>query len=172
MPGWCIDVVRHMRKLLALALLFLPAAAPQSPKSPLLVLLGGEAKMWQAVCQERGWQFLQPENDPARSTDQRVKAIAAAVEDAEKRLPVDTDRVYLAAQGGSVSMLFYVAARTPDLWAAAVAAGGSPGPPSIAIASSPPIPPISRFSGSSRQKRKSRWARSFNPPDSIWNGAN
>jgi hypothetical protein len=48
------------------------------------------------------------------------------VEEAEKRLPVDPNRVYLAAQGGSVSTLFYVAARMPDLWAAAVAAGGSP----------------------------------------------
>ena len=48
------------------------------------------------------------------------------MEEAEKRLPVDPNRVYLAAQGGSVSTLFYMAARMPDLWAAAVAAGGSP----------------------------------------------
>jgi hypothetical protein len=61
-----------------------------------------------------------------KSPDQRVKALSAEVEEAEKRLPVDPNRVYLAAQGGSVSTLFYVAARMPDLWAAAVAAGGSP----------------------------------------------
>jgi hypothetical protein len=113
--------------ILALALLAVPPAAAQAPKSPLLVLLGGDSKIWQAACQERGWQFLEPPSDAAgKSADQRIKALAAAVEEAEKRLPVDSDRVYLAAQGGSVSTLFYMAARMPDLWAAAVAAGGSP----------------------------------------------
>jgi hypothetical protein len=86
--------------------------------------------VWQAACQERGWQLLEPRSTGAdsagKSADQRVKALASEVEDAEKRLPVDPNRVYLAAQGGSVSTLFYVAARLPDLWAAAVAAGGSP----------------------------------------------
>jgi hypothetical protein len=90
-------------------------------------LLGGDAQTWQAACQERGWQFLQPSTDTAgKSPDQRVKAVAAEVEEGEKRLPIDPNRVYLAAQGGSVSTLFYMAARMPDLWAAAVAAGGSP----------------------------------------------
>jgi hypothetical protein len=113
--------------ILVLALLAVPPAAAQAPKSPLLVLLGGDSKIWQAACQERGWQFLEPPSATAgKSADQRIKALAAAVEEAEKRLPVDPDRVYLAAQGGSVSTLFYVAARMPDLWAAAVAAGGSP----------------------------------------------
>ena len=113
--------------ILALAVILVPPAAAQAPKSALLVLLGGDAKTWQAACQERGWQFLQPSSDTAgKSPDQRVKAIAAEVEETEKRLPVDPNRVYLAAQGGSVSTLFYVAARMPDLWAAAVAAGGSP----------------------------------------------
>jgi hypothetical protein len=113
--------------ILVLALLAAPPAVAQAPKSPLMVLLGGDAKIWQAACQERGWQFLEPPSDTAgKSADQRVKALAAAVEEAEKRLPVDPDRVYLAAQGGFVSTLFYVAARMPDLWAAAVAAGGSP----------------------------------------------
>ena len=113
--------------ILALAVILVPPAAAQAPNSALLVLLGGDAKTWQAACQERGWQFLQPSSDTAgKSPDQRVKAIAAEVEETEKRLPVDPNRVYLAAQGGSVSTLFYVAARMPDLWAAAVAAGGSP----------------------------------------------
>ena len=111
---------------LVAALLAWPAAA-QAPKSPLLVLLGGDAKVWQAACEERGWQFMEAQTDTAgKSADQRVKALAGEVEEAEKRLPVDPDRVYLAAQGGSVSTLFYVAARMPDLWAAAVGAGGSP----------------------------------------------
>jgi len=115
------------RLLLVLAILLVRPASAEAPKSALLVLLGGDSKIWQAACQERGWRFLEPQSDSAaKSADQRVKALAAEVEEAEKRLPVDPNRVYLAAQGGAVSSLFYVAARMPDLWAAAVAAGGSP----------------------------------------------
>jgi hypothetical protein len=118
------------RLLLVLAVLLVRPVAAEAPKSPLLVLLGGDSKVWQAACQERGWQLLEPRSTGAdsagKSADQRVKALASEVGDAEKRLPVDPNRVYLAAQGGSVSTLFYVAARVPDLWAAAVAAGGSP----------------------------------------------
>jgi predicted esterase len=110
-----------------LAVLAVRPAVAQAPKSPLLVLLGGDSKVWQAACQERGWQFLEPSADSAaKSIDQRIKALAAEVEEDEKRLSVDPDRIYLAAQGASVSTLFYVAARMPDLWAAAVATGGSP----------------------------------------------
>ena len=113
--------------LLVFAVLLVRPAAAQAPKTALLVLLGGDSKIWQAACQERGWQFLEAgSNSSGKSVDQRIKSLAAEVEEAEKRLPVDPNRVYLAAQGGSVSTLFYVAARMPDLWAAAVAAGGSP----------------------------------------------
>jgi hypothetical protein len=120
-------VIAERALILLLSLILAPPAAAQAPKSPLLVLLGGDSKVWQAVCQERGWQFLEPQSDTAgKSADQRIKALAGEVEGAEKRLAVDPNRVYLAAQGGSVSTLFYVAARMPDLWAAAVATGGSP----------------------------------------------
>ncbi len=112
--------------MLPLALLAVPSAAAQAAKSPLLVLLGGDAQIWQAASKERGWQFLEPHADAGQALDQRVKALAAEVEQAEKSLSADPDRVYLAAQGPSVSMLFYVASRMPDLWAAAVAIGGSP----------------------------------------------
>ena len=111
---------------LVVAVLLAGPAAAQAPKSALLVLLGGDSKIWQAACQERGWQFLEPRDSAGKSTDQRIKAIAAEVEEVEARLPVDPNRVYLAAQGASVSTLFYAAARMPDVWAAAVAAGGSP----------------------------------------------
>ena len=90
------------------------------------MLLGGDTKTWQTACEERGWKFFEPQIESGKSPDQQVKALAGAVEEAEKRLAVDPNRVYLAAQGGSVATLFYVAARMPDLWAAAVAAGGSP----------------------------------------------
>jgi predicted esterase len=125
LPTW-----RAPHAILALAAVLVPTAAAQAPKSALLVLLGGDAKIWQAACEERGWQFLEPRatgaDSAGKSADQRVKALAAEVEEAETRLRVDPNRVYLAAQGGSVSTLFYVAARMPDVWAAAVATGGSP----------------------------------------------
>jgi pimeloyl-ACP methyl ester carboxylesterase len=112
-----------------LAMLAQPGAA-QSAKSPLLVLLGGDTKTWESACREHGWQFLEPSaqqgGDAPKSVDQRVKAMAADVEAAEKRLNADPDRVYLVAQGGASATLFYMASRLPDLWAAAAAVGGSP----------------------------------------------
>lgn len=114
----------------ALALVLAKPVAAEAPRSALLVLLGGDSKLWQAACQDRGWQFMEPSSNSAdtagKSADQRIKALAAEVEEAEARLRVDANRVYLAAQGASVSTLFYMAARMPDVWAAAVAAGGSP----------------------------------------------
>jgi hypothetical protein len=125
--AWCADAIPGTRLLLVLAALLVRPAAAQAPKSALLVLLGGDTKTWQSACQERGWQFLEPRSDTASaSTDQRLKLLAAETADAEKRLPVDPNRIYLAAQGGSVATLFYAAVRMPDIWAAAVAAGGSP----------------------------------------------
>jgi len=113
--------------LLGAALFLLRPVAAQTAKSPLLVLLGGDAKIWQAACQERGWQFLDPWSELAgKGIDQRVEALAGKVRDAEARLPADPNRVYLAAQGNATPVLFYVVSRIPDLWAAAIAAGGSP----------------------------------------------
>jgi PDZ domain-containing protein len=101
--------------------------AAESAKSPLLVLIGGDAKVWQASCTERGWQFLDPWNGlPGKTTDERLLALAAKVAEAGKQPGVDPDRVYLAAQGTFVPTLFFIAARLPDLWAAAAAVGGSP----------------------------------------------
>jgi predicted esterase len=107
-------------------MLLRPCAA-ESPKSPLLVLLGGDTKTWQSWCRERGWQFLEPWSQTSdKGFDLRVKDLAAQVEDARKRMAVDENRVYLAGQGEAASAVFYVAGRIPDLWAAAVAAGGTP----------------------------------------------
>ena len=41
---------------------------------------------------------------------------------------MDPNRVYLAGQGEGAAAVFYVASRRPDLWAAAVAVGGSARP--------------------------------------------
>jgi predicted esterase len=109
-------------------ILFAAGLCPAQPaKSPLLVLLGGDTQSWQSWCRERCWQFLEPWSEiTEKGIDQRVKALAAKVEEAEKRLPVDTGRIYLAGQGESASALFYTVTRIPDMWAAAVAVGGSP----------------------------------------------
>ncbi len=113
--------------LLTAALLMASPVAAQPQKSPLLVLLGGDAKTWQAWCQERGWQFLEPWSQlQGKSIDLRIKALAGKVEEAKKTLGVDDTRVYLAGQGESASVVFYMVSRIPDVWAAAVAAGGSP----------------------------------------------
>ncbi len=103
------------------------AGAAQTVKSPLLVLLGGDSQTWQAWCQQRGWQFLDPWSNIAdKNIDERIKTLAAKVAEATQRLPVDDTRIYLAGQGEAASVLFYAAVRIPDVWAAAVAAGGSP----------------------------------------------
>jgi hypothetical protein len=123
--AWSIKAAGRLL-VLALFVAALPCAA-QKPRSPLLVLLGGDTKTWQAECRQRGWQFLEPWGDlTGSSIDQRVKALAAKIEEVEKQLPVDPDRVYLVGQGSAASTLFYAAARIPDVWAAAAAAGGSP----------------------------------------------
>ena len=99
----------------------------QPAKSPLLVLLGGDTQTWQASCQQRGWQLIEPWSQLAdKNGDERIKALAAKISEAVQRLAVDDTRIYLAGQGEAASTLFYAAVRIPDLFAAAVAAGGSP----------------------------------------------
>src|SRR5579871_5282817 len=74
-PAWC-----GKRRWAWLAVALAAAASPgaaQPQKSPLLVLLGGDAKAWQAECQRRGWLFLEPWNQPVagspdRSEERRV----------------------------------------------------------------------------------------------------
>ncbi|HTQ53842.1 MAG TPA: hypothetical protein VMI94_05235 [Bryobacteraceae bacterium] len=110
----------------ALLLAGVPGRA-EAAKTPLLVLLGGDAQLWQASCAERGWQFLDPWRGlTGKNTDERIKALAGDVSEAVKRSSADPERVYLAAQGNAAAALFFVAARLPDVWAAAVAVGGSP----------------------------------------------
>jgi predicted esterase len=124
--GRRLAVTARVLLLLALSLPPWLCAAPPA-KAPLLVLLGGDTKTWQAWCQQRGWQFLEAwSQSPEKNFDLRVKELAGKVDDALKRLPVDENRVYLAGQGDGASAVFYVANRIPDMWAAAVAAGGSP----------------------------------------------
>jgi hypothetical protein len=66
---------------------------------------------------------------PADTTaDARVEALAAAVRQASEKSEIDPARVYLAGNGASTASVFYAVSRFPDLWAAALAVGGSPQP--------------------------------------------
>jgi predicted esterase len=104
-------------------------AAQPPAKVPLLVLLDGDAKLWQGWCSQRGWQFLAPwAGATEKSIDSRIKALEAQLADLRRRMPIDETRTYLAGQGDGATLVFYVAARDPDLWTAAVALGGSPRP--------------------------------------------
>lgn len=121
--------------LLALALAAVPLAAQTAqsaappPKSPVLVLLGGDPKPWQDWCAQRGWHLLTPwASSTEKNLDLRVKTLETQLADLRKRAPVDDSRTYLAGQGEGSPAVFYVASRLPDLWTAAVALGGSPRP--------------------------------------------
>ena len=115
--------------LLVLLLLALPALA-QTSKPPLVVLLGGgDAAAWQDQCRRRGWQSIEPWSETAgKSMDDRVAVLPAKVDEALRRLGADEARVYLIGQGQEAPAVFYIASRIPGVWAAAVAAGGSPRP--------------------------------------------
>ncbi len=90
---------------------------------PLVILLGAPppaAEEFQRAAAARNW---------------RATALAAAASDAgvqalEKIVGEDADRsrVYLVGVGDGAAAVFYARSRTPHLWAAALAIGGSPKP--------------------------------------------
>jgi hypothetical protein len=57
-----------------------------------------------------------------------VQELQAAVLEATKNGSVDPARIYMMGRAGSAAAVFYAVSRVPDLWAAAVALGGSPQP--------------------------------------------
>ena len=100
--------------------------AQSNAKVPLVVLLDGDAKQWESWCQQAGWLLLARWNNTSGNVDERIKALEGEIKRMRDSKPVDEHRVYLAGQGEGASGVFYVAARIPDLWAAAVAIGGTP----------------------------------------------
>jgi hypothetical protein len=112
----------------ALSLLCCCLAAAQAPPSrtPAVVLLDeADAPLWQSVAKETGWQVISPGAQAPKALDARIKALETSVREAEKGA-VDATRVYLVGRGEAASAVFYTVSRVPDLWAAAVAIGGSP----------------------------------------------
>jgi hypothetical protein len=72
-----------------------------------------------------GWKVIAPVAGPG-DIDARVQALDAAVRDAIRDAGVDPGRIYLAGRGAGAGAVFYAISRVPDLWAAALALGGSP----------------------------------------------
>jgi len=107
----------------------LPQPAPPAPgKSPAVALIdAADAAQWQAWVKEKGWQVI---TAPIANTaiDPRVQALAAAVRDAIQKGAADPAQIYLAGRGEASAAVFYTISRVPDLWAAAIAVGGSPQP--------------------------------------------
>ncbi len=109
-----------------LLLLATAAAAVAVEPAPLLVFVGSGPEPFRDAASARGWEFAAvPEALPG---DAVVRQIEAAVAEAATRRAVDSTRVYLAGRGASTAAVFYIVSRRPDLWAAAVAAGGSAEP--------------------------------------------
>lgn len=101
------------------------AAAAQA--APLLVVLNQDADKWQAAATQRGWKvIIHPVG--LSPSDQEVKALEAAVEQARSQPDTERLRVYLAGHGAAVGHVFYAVSRLPHLWAAGIAVDGSPKP--------------------------------------------
>jgi hypothetical protein len=88
-----------------------------------------DVEAWRNWAKELGWRVLTPAGLPANAPiDQRVLALAAASREAAKDPAVDAARIYVAGRGNAAATVFYAISRTPDLWAAGLALGGSPQP--------------------------------------------
>ncbi len=105
------------------------ASAQQTPpaKPPAFAVADtDDLSQWQTWAGSLGWRVLAPTGlPPDAGIDARVLALAAAVRQAAANGEIDPDRVYLAGRGESAAAVFYAASRSPDVWAAAVAVGGT-----------------------------------------------
>jgi hypothetical protein len=100
-----------------------------SAAKPAIALIDpDDAPQWQTWTGESGWQVVVGEAKPDAGMDARVQALEAGVNRAIETGGVDPARVYLAGRGDAVAAVFYAISRVPDLWAGAVALGGSPQP--------------------------------------------
>ena len=107
-----------------------PQAPPAGPTPAVALLDAADAAQWQAWEKALGWRVVTPaapqSNAPQANIDLRVQELAKAVAAAVRDSGVDPARVYLAGSGEASASVFYTISRLPDLWAAAVALGGSP----------------------------------------------
>jgi predicted esterase len=104
----------------------LPQPASAVARPPAIALIdAADATQWQTWVKDRGWQVVTAASANA-AIDQRVQALASAVQGAIQKGGVDPARVYLAGRAEAAAAVFYTISRVPDLWAAGVALGGSP----------------------------------------------
>jgi len=87
-----------------------------------------DTAQWQALASAIGWQVIAPMTPADASLDARIQSIDLAVTKAIEAGAADSARIYLAGRGAAAAAVFYTLSRVPDLWAAAVALGGSPQP--------------------------------------------
>lgn len=101
------------------------AAAP-SGKPAIVVVDSGDLAQWQKWAEPVGWQVIAPSVPPDTGIDGRVQAVEMAALEAVEQGAADRSHVYLVGRGDAAAAVFYTISRDPDLWAAAIAVGGSP----------------------------------------------
>ena len=102
---------------------------PAPPKPPAIALLdSGDLGQWQTWTKDAGWRVIAPAVEANSPIDTRVQALDKTVREAIQSGAVDAARVYLAGRGAASAAVFYTISRVPDLWAAALALGGSAQP--------------------------------------------
>jgi hypothetical protein len=84
-----------------------------------------DAPQWKQWAEPLGWQVLVP-GASENAIDARVLACASTIREAIHAGTVDAAHVYLGGRGDAAAAVFYGISRLPDLFAAALALGGSP----------------------------------------------
>ena len=103
-----------------------PAQSAAAPQPAIALVDSTDAAQWQTWTQGTGWHILAPSAGPEATIDARIEALEKLIDEAIQTGGVDRKRIYLAGRGGSSAAVFYAISQRPDLWAAAVAVGGSP----------------------------------------------
>lgn len=106
-------------------------AASDAPTVVLLPASPEEAEQsferWREPLAGRGWTVVLLAGRKALApADAAVQAVEGTLEEARRQGAGDPARTYLIGEGEGASAVFYLVSRRPDLWAAAVAVGGSP----------------------------------------------
>jgi hypothetical protein len=103
-------------------------SAPAAPSAKPAIVLADPADLaqWQKWAEPVGWQVIAPKFPPNTAIDGRVQAVETAAREAVEQGAADRAHIYLAGRGDAAAAVFYTVSREPDLWAAAVALGGSP----------------------------------------------
>lgn len=116
-------------RLAAQAPATLPLSEATATKTPAIALVdAADAEQWQTWTREHGWRVITSAAASSAAIDQRVQALASAVQEAIQKDSVDPARVYIVGRAAAAAAVFYTISRVPDLWAAGVALGGSPQP--------------------------------------------